>query len=395
MRRSTARRIAALAFPFALAACASTPPPLAPTAPAAPAPIVQTPSEPEPTWATALEAGLREVPAVTPTSEEARRALDAFITSCPKLLARTDQSLLTVAADWAPLCAEARTISPAQAATFFASRFAWVEIGRGDAFATGYFEPEIAGSRVPTASLNAPVYGVPQDLTRGTFADGSGEGRGRLDADGDFVRYYDRAAIEAGALRGRGLEIAYADPVDLFFLQIQGSGRLLMPDGEVVRIGYANQNGREYVAIGRLLRERGIMESGSITLDALQNYLRADPVRGAALMNENPSYVFFRELTGEGPLGALEVPVVPVGSVAADPKFVPLGAPVWLDMENDAADGLWVAQDTGGAIKGANRFDTFWGAGPAAKRVAGIMSSNGKALLLLPRSAVSRARATR
>ncbi|MCJ8190137.1 murein transglycosylase A [Sphingomicrobium aestuariivivum] len=368
-----------------LAACTSTPP-VAGTP--EPAPTVEAP---EPTYENALEAGLRLVPAKSPRGEEARRALEAFITSCPKLLARTDASGLTTQADWAPLCAEAETLDPAGATAFFASRFAWTEIGDGTAFATGYFEPEIAGSRTATPELSAPVHALPQDLTRAAFSDGSGEGRGRYDETGAFLRYYDRAEIEAGALDGRGLELGYADPVDLFFLQIQGSGRLRMPDGEVVRIGYAGQNGHEYVAIGRLLRERGLMESGTITLDSLQNWLRADPARGQALMNENPSYVFFRVLEGEGPLGALEVPVVPVGSVAADPKFVPLGAPVWLDMDNDAADGLWVAQDTGGAIKGANRFDTFWGAGPAAKRVAGVMSSDGKALLLLPRSAVSRA----
>ncbi|MCJ7422118.1 murein transglycosylase A [Sphingomicrobium astaxanthinifaciens] len=388
MSGTSVARVAGAWLALMLGACAASPqgPSASASAPAptpAPAPV--------PAAATALEAGVRLAAAIAPRGEEARRALEAFVTSCPKLLARTDSSLLTLPADWAPLCAEARTLDPARAADFFAARFAWIEVGDGRAFATGYFEPEIDASPVPTATLSAPVYALPDDLTQGVFSDGSGEGRGRRDANGDFVRYFDRAAIDAGALAGRGLELGYADPVDLFFLQIQGSGRLRMPDGEVVRIGYAGQNGHEYVAIGRLLRERGLMESGTITLDSLQEWLRADPVRGTALMQENPSYVFFRRLEGEGPLGALEVPVVPVGSVAADPRFVPLGAPVWLDLDNDAADGLWVAQDTGGAIKGANRFDTFWGAGPAAKRIAGVMSSEGRALLLLPRTAVARA----
>ncbi|WP_265563237.1 murein transglycosylase A [Sphingomicrobium arenosum] len=391
MSRKSVARFAGASLALLLGACSASPPvadaPPPVTAPAAPIADVAPP-------ATALEAGVRLVAALTPRGEEAQRALGAFITSCPKLLAREDASLLTVASDWAPLCAEARTLAPSSAAAFFASRFAWVEVGDGSAFATGYFEPEIAGSPVRTAEFSSPVLALPDDLTRAAFSDGSGEGRGRVDEQGDFVRYFDRAAIEAGALEGRGLELAWADPVDLFFLQIQGSGRLVMPGGEVLRIGYAGQNGHEYVAIGRLLRERGIMESGTITLDSLQHYLRADPVRGQALMNENPSYVFFRTLDDAGPRGALDVPVVAVGSVAADPKFVPLGAPVWLDMDNDAADGLWVAQDTGGAIKGANRFDTFWGAGAAAKRVAGVMSSNGRARLLLPRVAVDRALAT-
>ena len=401
MRRVPARVAGLFAASLGLAACATAPEPLAPP-PVRTAPVVVSSTVVPPTveaetpaFENAIAAPIRRVAAEPLRQEQAERALMAFNKSCPKLVARADQSGLTDRADWQPLCATARMLAPSQSIEFFSRQFEWVEIAGGDAFATGYFEPQIEGSRTPTATLTSPVYRVPDDLVRGTFSDGSGEGRGRYNASGNFVRYYDRAAIEGGALRGRGLEVAYADPVDLFFLQIQGSGRLLLPGGEVVRIGYANQNGREYVAIGRLLRERGVMESGTITLEAIQNYLRADPVRGAALMNENPSYIFFRELTGEGPLGALEVAVTPLGTVAADPKFVPLGAPVWLDMENDVADGIWVAQDTGGAIKGANRFDTFWGAGAAAKRIAGEMSSNGRARLLLPRGAVARALAQR
>ena len=398
---ASARIGAVAAFLVSLSACASSVEPVGrPSPPVAPVTssgvaVPPTVEAETPGYENASRAPIRRASAAPLRQEEAERALASFKLSCPKLLARTDQSGLTLRADWEPLCAVAATLSPASATTFFERQFDWVEIAGGEAFATGYFEPQIEGSRTRTARLSSPVYRVPDDLTRGTFSDGSGEGRGRRDASGNFVRYFDRAAIEGGALAGRGLEIAYADPVDLFFLQIQGSGRLLLPGGEVVRIGYANQNGREYVAIGRLLRERGIMESGTITMEAIQNYLREDPARGAALMNENPSYIFFRELKGAGPLGALEVAVTPLGSVAADPKFVPLGAPVWLDMQNDVADGLWVAQDTGGAIKGANRFDTFWGAGAAAKRIAGEMSSSGTARILLPRTAVARALAQR
>ena len=160
-----------------------------------------------------------------------------------------------------------------------------------------------------------------------------------------------------------------------------------------MRIGYASQNGREYVAIGRLLRERGILQS-PITMQAITTWLRAHPEEGKALMRENKSYVFFRELTGPGPLGALGRPVTPLVSVAADPKFVPLGAPVLLTgMDNPAANGLWVAQDTGGAIRGPNRFDTFWGAGDAAAAIAGGMSARGRAYLLLPRGTLDRIRA--
>ena len=151
----------------------------------------------------------------------------------------------------------------------------------------------------------------------------------------------------------------------------------------------------EYVAIGRLLRERGILPPGGAGMAAILAWMRAQPDGGRALMRENPSYIFFRELTGPGPLGALNLPVTPRVTVAADPLFVPLGAPVFLDLDRDEADGLWVAQDTGGAIKGANRFDAFWGAGAEAERIAGGMSASGSALVLLPRGSVARIEAAR
>jgi membrane-bound lytic murein transglycosylase A len=161
----------------------------------------------------------------------------------------------------------------------------------------------------------------------------------------------------------------------------------------VMRIGYANQNGREYVAIGRLLRERNLLPTGGATMRDIVNWIRAHPEEGRALMRENLSYIFFKELTGPGPLGALNVAVAPQTTVAADPRFVPLGAPVFLTLDRPEASGLWVAQDTGGAIKGANRFDTFWGAGAAAEATAGGMSAKGRALILLPKGTVARAQA--
>src|SRR4030095_12251800 len=195
---------------------------------------------------------------------------------------------------------------------------------------------------------------------------------------------------------GRGLELAWAaDPIELFFLQIQGSGRIKLPDGEVMRIGYADQNGREYLAIGRLLRDPGILPPGGANMDAIVTWMRAQPDGGKSLMRENPSYIFFKELIGPGPLGALNVPVTARSSVAADPKFVPLGAPVFLSLDRPEASGLWVAQDTGGAIKGANRFHTFWGAGSDAPRTAGGRSAKGQALILLPKGTVARAQPLR
>jgi membrane-bound lytic murein transglycosylase A len=324
---------------------------------------------------------------------QASRALAAFRSSCPALVRRQDQSGLTLGTDWQPLCAEALSLAPDSAATFFRDRFDWARVGSGEAFATGYYEPEIRGSRTRLPGYEIPVYGVPADLVRCTRPDG-GEGRGRLDETGTCVLYYDRAAIEDGALANRGLEIGWAaDPIDLFFLQIQGSGRLLLPDGGVMRIGYASQNGREYVAIGRLLRERGLLLPGKAAMRDIVTWLRAQPEEGRALMRENMSYIFFKELTGPGPLGALNVAVSPQTTVAADPRFVPLGAPVFLTLDRREASGIWVAQDTGGAIKGANRFDTFWGAGAAAEATAGGMSAKGRALVLLPKGTVARAQA--
>jgi membrane-bound lytic murein transglycosylase A len=277
------------------------------------------------------------------------------------------------------------------AGEFFRQRFDWAVVGDGKAFATGYYEPEIAGSRTRMPGFDVPIYRTPPDLVRCTRADG-GTGRGRIDETGQCVLYYTRAEIEDGILAGKGLEIAWAaDPVDLFFLEIQGSGRVRLPDGGVIRLGYDNQNGRDYVAIGRLLRERGLLPAGGASMQSIKAWLTAHPDEGKALMRENLSYIFFRELTGPGPLGAMNVPVTPRTTVAADPNFVPLGAPIYLAMDRAEASGLWVAQDTGGAIKGSNRFDTFWGAGEEATRIAGGMSANGRGWVLLPKGTVQRA----
>jgi peptidoglycan lytic transglycosylase A len=389
-------RRAAAASLLLLAACGrvvprpETPPPGQPQQPSEP---VQ-PAEP-PSPQTALESGLRPGPpldiADTTTAE---RAFAAFRISCPSLVSRQDASGLTRGEDWRPLCEEAvRITDPAQIVGFFRDRFESVQVGDGAAFATGYYEPEIRGCRTRQPGCDVPIYGKPADLLETNPLTGA-RGRGRLDENGAFVLYYDRAEIENGALAGRGLEIAWAaDPVDLFFLQIQGSGRLRLPDGSVMRIGYASQNGRDYVAVGRLIRERGLMEA-PFTMQRIADWLRAHPDEGRALMEENRSYVFFRELTGPGPLGALGRPVTPRVTVAADPRFVPLGAPVLLlDMSDPRASGIWVAQDTGGAIRGPNRFDTFWGAGEEAAQIAGGMQARGRAYLLLPRGTLERARA--
>ncbi|MBO9512304.1 murein transglycosylase A [Erythrobacter sp. A6_0] len=334
-------------------------------------------------------------------SGDAGTALASFLESCPKLVARHDQSGLTNREDWRPACDAARTWPASDALRFFTTYFESARIGDGKAFATGYFEPEILGSRTRRPGYEVPVYRLPPDLVRDWPADMAMSERtgraplGRKDASGNHVPYYERAEIERGALAGRNLEIAWAaDPIEFFFLQIQGSGLLRLPDGSLMRIGYAGQNGREYVGIGSVMRERGLLGDGpgqyAGSMQGIVQYLRDYPEAGADLMRLNKSWIFFRELTTDGPLGALEVPVRRGSSVAADPAYVPLGAPVWLDLDRDVADGLWIAQDTGGAIKGANRFDTFWGNGPQAREIAGGMSGRGQALVLLPKGTLAR-----
>ena len=336
----------------------------------------------------------RDIASLGLTPEGASRALTAFRISCPAAQRRTDQSGLTQTGDWAEPCAAAASW-PDSDAIRFAQYFRSVQVGDGRGLATGYYEPEIAGSRTLGPGYAAPVYGVPTDLIEVDLSQFSPnlagkKIRGRVDGN-RFVPYFDRAAIDGGALAGRNLEIAWAaDPVELFFLQIQGSGRLRLPDGGVMRIGYAGQNGRDYVGIGKLLRDRGALGPGESSMQGLMGYLRRQSDGGSAVMRENPSWIFFREIAGAGPVGALGVPVTARATVAADPAFVPLGAPVVLAFDRAEANGIWIAQDTGGAIRGANRFDTFWGAGSDARAIAGGMSARGAVLVLLPNASAAR-----
>ncbi|PJG47877.1 hypothetical protein CAF53_06200 [Sphingobium sp. LB126] len=346
--------------------------------------------------ANAVSAGIARGPDIAsliPPGERSRKALQAFRLSCPSLMRRTDQSGLTSGSDWNNACAAASSWPESSANEFFSRYFEAVQVGAGTAFVTGYYEPEIAGARSRQPGYQVPIYRRPShliDVNLGLFSD-SLKGktiRGKVEGS-NFVPFDDRSQIVAGSLAGRGLELAWAaDPVEFFFLQVQGSGRLLLPDGGVMRIGYDGQNGRDYTGIGKLMKDRGLIQAGS--MQDIMQYLRAHPEEGAAIMNENKSFVFFRELTGVGPLGAMGVAVTPEATVAADPRYVPLGAPVLLSLDRAEPNGIWIAQDTGGAIKGANRFDSFWGAGSNARGIAGGMSARGSALILLPVGSAAR-----
>ena len=357
--------------------------------PIAATPINPVPAVTSPGAVTAATAGLMRGPAVATlplTRDDAAEALAAFRTSCNSLIRRQDASGLTRGADWQPACGAAAT-GASDPIGFFARWFEAVQVGDGRAFATGYFIPEIAGSRERREGY-APIYARPDDLVDvdlGLFSSSlAGKKiRGRVEGR-SFVPYPDRSAIEQGALTGRARVLGWAkDPVELFFLQVQGSGLVRMDDGSVLRIGYDSQNGRDYTGIGKLMRDRGLLAPGQASMQGIVAWLHAHPDEGRAIMRENKSFVFFRVLDGP-PLGALGLPVYGGASVAADPKFIPLGAPLFLSMDRTDATGLWVAQDTGGAIKGANRVDTFWGAGEEARAIAGGMSARGTAFLLLP-----------
>ena len=394
------RKLAAIALLVVLSACVR----IIPGGPApmpAPSPVPTPTAAPSPGSAKLL--GLSYGPSVASlklTDADARGALAAFRLSCPKLLARTDNSGLTRNADWKPACDAAAIWPSSQTARFFERWFETVKVGDGQAFVTGYYEPEIAGVRTRQPGFDVPVYALPPDLVRAKPGDAplTEKGNpplGHYDENGVFTPYFDRAAIDDGALAGRGLEIGWAaDPVELFFLQVQGSGRLRAPDGSVIRIGYAGQNGLPYTGIGSVMRGSGLIGpdpgqySGS--MQGIMQYIAEHPEDGKALMRQNQSYVFFKPIVGDGPFGALGVPVRGGDSAATDPAYVPLGAPVYLKLDRTEANGLWIAQDTGGAIKGPNRFDSFWGAGAAARATAGGMSGRGEAWLLLPIGTVKR-----
>lgn len=408
------RALAAAALALTLGACSGglvphgvepgAPPPRERPAERPRQPVAARPIAPQPVAAppvganSASGAGVVAGPAVTSlpiTQEGAERALAAFRLSCPGLLRRTDATGLTRPDDWRPACDAAATWQPRYAVDFFGQFFEAAQVGDGRAFATGYYEPEIAGSRDQRKGYDVPIYGRPDDLIDvdlGLFSD-SLKGkriRGRVKGQA-FVPYFDRGEIEDGAIRDHAPVIAWAaDPVEMFFLQVQGSGRLRLADGGVMRIGYGGQNGRDYTGIGKLMRDRGLIGPNEASMQGIMAWLRAHPAEGDAIMRENKSFVFFQELKGAGPLGAMGYAVAGQVSAAVDPAYVPLGAPLFLSMDRTDATGLWVAQDTGGAIKGANRIDTFWGAGDDARATAGGMSARGTAFVLLPLGTLAR-----
>jgi len=267
---------------------------------------------------------------------------------------------------------------------------------------TGYYEPMLKGSRTKSAKYPNPLYGTPDDLITVELDSLFPElkfkrVRGRL-VGNKLVPYYNRAEIETDTSPVKGREFVYIDDIiDVFFLQIQGSGLVQLDTGEQIHVGYADQNGHTYNSIGRLLIERGELTLAQASMQGIKNWARNNLDKLRDLLNQNPSYVFFRELPAglPGPLGALGVPILAERSVAVDPKFVPLGAPVFLSTTEPNTSKplkrLMMAQDTGGAIKGGVRADFFWGAGANAGAKAGAMKQTGKIWVFLPKGFVIKA----
>lgn len=288
-------------------------------------------------------------------------ALSVFLETCPDL---KDP-------DWSALCAVAQ--GQPDARTFFELFFRPVLIRDGQpALFTGYFEPELNGARLPDGRFRFPLYKMPPELQPGS-------------------QWFSRQQIEdEGLLRGRGLEIAWVDdPVELFFLQIQGSGRIRMRDGSMLRVGYAGKNGHQYRSIGQELVRRGVYQAHQVSAQVIKNWVRRNPQEGRALLQHNPSFVFFRKLSNvpakKGPLGAMNRSVTPMRTLAVDPDIVPLGAPVWIEKGGKhPLRRLMVAQDTGSAIKGAQRADIFFGTGDGAGRKAGRVRDPGRMIVLMP-----------
>jgi membrane-bound lytic murein transglycosylase A len=266
--------------------------------------------------------------------------------------------------------------------------------GSRNGLVTGYYEPLIKGSRTRSERYPWPIHGAPRDMLTIDFGDLYPEIRnlrlrGRI-VGNKVVPYWTRAELDRMPEVPAPTLLWAADPIDLFFLQVQGSGRVELPDGSKVRIGYADQNGHPYQSIGRWLVAQGELPLEKASMEGIKNWARENPRRLSELLNANPSYVFFRELPPSpgGPVGALAVPLTEERSIAVDPQTIPLGAPVFLattwPMSDRPLRRLMLAQDTGGAIKGAVRADLFWGFGPEAGALAGKMRQQGQMWVLLP-----------
>ena len=397
-----------LLLPLLLAGCGlfgSRPPAPIQGSASTPAAVTTSPDAPAPV---AADTAIKTTPETMPwlkradwgdlpgwRNDDLTRAWPALQQSCKTLRNRTA---------WQATCRASEALSNPDTETlqgFFETWFSPHQIQQADGglegLVTGYYEPLLRGSRTRSWKYRFPLYAPPDDLLIVDLAALYPElknqrVRGRLEGN-KVVPYYSRAEVSGGkAPRIAGKELAWADdPVELFFLEIQGSGRLQFENGEVMRIGYANQNGHPYKSVGKWLIEKGELTAAQASMQGIKDWVRRNPERLSELLNTNPSQVFFRELpnNGNGPLGALGVPLTGERSIAIDPRGMPLGAPVWLATtqpnSSETLNRLMLAQDTGGAIRGNVRADFFWGFGDEAGKKAGAMKQKGRMWVLLPK----------
>ena len=336
-------------------------------------------------------------------------ALAAFSRSCTRIMEQPSgqqfgpDTLMGTAADWQEPCRAlpGAGATPSQARAFFEKWFTpWQATMAGqqnEGLFTGYYEASLKGSLTRQGPHQYPLRRRPADLVMVDLGDFRPELRGQRIAgrvtEGQLKPYEDRAAISRGALPGDDqLQFVWVDsPVDAFFLQIQGSGRILLDDGTMLRVGYDGQNGWPYFAIGRELIQRGYLDKDAVSMQSIRAWLGAHPDQADEIMNTNKSYVFFKVLEGDGPQGAEGLTLVPGRSLAVDHARLPYGAPVWIATAPPISgetrlERLMVAQDTGSAIRGAVRGDVFWGYGKRAEDLAGRMKAAGRAWLLLPKT---------
>jgi len=306
---------------------------------------------------------------------------------------------------WQPVCTRAGEITQPDNSTlrnFFEEGFTPYQVynpdGTSQGLITGYYEPRLYGSRVKTERFRYPLYGPPEDMLTIDLSEVYPQLkdlrlRGRLQGN-RVVPYYNRSDIDNGKAPLEGRELFWVDnAVDLFFLQIQGSGRIELPDGTLIKVGYADQNGHPYNSIGRKLVEMGVFKLEEASMQNIKSWAAQNPDKLNSLLEQNPSYVFFRELPNAlpAPLGALGVPLTNEYSLAVDARTIPLGSPVFLSTTypntTNPLNRLMLAQDTGGAIKGAVRGDFFWGFGEQAGTQAGRMKQAGQMWVLFPKGA--------
>jgi len=335
-------------------------------------------------------------------------AIVALARSCRKLAKKPAEAAIGPrgiagrAADWRTLCREVDgesrlakdTLSARQFFERYFRPYAVRSANGHDGLFTGYFEFSLKGSRRRTARYHVPLYARPRDLVTANLGVFSSAFIGRTIAGrvkrGRLIPYDDRETIDKGALAGRGLELVWVDdPVDAFFLEIQGSGRIHLDDGSMMRVGFAGKNGHAYTAIGRVLIKMGALKREVVTMGSIRSWLAANPTKARTVLMKNRSYVFFREIQGAGPIGAQGVALTAGRSLAVDRKFLPLGVPMFVALD-DPADRLapmrrlMVAQDTGGAIRGPVRGDVFFGHGAQAAAMAGQARLHGRYWILLP-----------